>query len=81
MHYRAKLKLKIGGWYRTQEGAVYKIVECPHEVCGGDHCSNQLMVCMYSPKQIIRSTLCGGGSIRAELIYYCTDEEITFHSL
>lgn len=81
MHYKAKLNLVIGGWYKTKEGVVYKIVKCPHDGCSGGGCNSLLMQCIYSPRKIRNITLCGDGSIRGELIYYCSDEEIAYFSL
>jgi len=78
MHYRAKLPLKIGGWYKTQEGAIYKIAKCASEACPEIRCHRMNFIPVTGKKT---STLCGDAELRSRLIYYCTDEEITFYSL
>lgn len=80
----SKLKLKENGWYKTEEGVIYKLVPCEYangRICGALCGLGLKAVRMNKKNKRTMHELCLMGDIKRRLKFYCTDEEIMVNSL
>jgi len=81
MHYKAKLRLVLGGWYKDAQGRIYRLEPCTYyPQCIGHRCKGYVIRQKYPVVGYVQGA-CGHSAFRQKLIYYCSDEEIAYYSL
>lgn len=81
MHYKAKPKLVLGGWYKDVQGNIYKLETCTYSPqCREGRCPGYVIRQKYPIVGYVQGA-CGYPAFRQKLIYYCSDEEIAYYSL